>query len=167
VGVYAANVSAIERSTECCVDLQSNLLQVRTVTVSAAAAAVVCLPWLCLSTCPSRNRECVSSDAHLPKDVCVFSTFQEALSFLASAPVSDTIEDVYVIGGSRVYREALLSSQCGRVYLTHVHASPHCDTFFPMDVLKERFVRVSSQEMEMEVEENGHKFVFAIYDRQL
>lgn len=38
-------------------------------------------------------------------------------------------EEVYVIGGAEIYREAL--SRADRIYLTRVHAAVEGDTFFP------------------------------------
>ena len=39
--------------------------------------------------------------------------------------------EVFVIGGGQVYREVLEKNMIDVMYLTHVHAEPEGDTFFP------------------------------------
>lgn len=47
---------------------------------------------------------------------------------------------VFVIGGSALYHEALLHPDCARVLLTLISNDISCDTYFPMDMLKSRYV---------------------------
>jgi len=43
----------------------------------------------------------------------------------------DTIDQIFVIGGNRMYEEALASTQCNKVYMTRVGKKYDCDVFFP------------------------------------
>ncbi len=41
------------------------------------------------------------------------------------------IDQVFVIGGSSVYQEAIRMPECSKIYMTLVHGQFDCDTFFP------------------------------------
>jgi dihydrofolate reductase/thymidylate synthase len=64
--------------------------------------------------------------------VLVASSFDDALKQLSSAEYIHTVQDVFVIGGAAVYREALASKHCAKIYLTEVmNEIDDLDTFFP------------------------------------
>lgn len=67
---------------------------------------------------------------NLPSDVLLAPSLVEALS-LYNAKEHDK---VFVIGGGSVYKEALQSSSCEKIYLTEVSSDklPVMDTFFPI-----------------------------------
>jgi dihydrofolate reductase len=48
-------------------------------------------------------------------------------------------QHIFVIGGARVYEEALRHHDCEYVYMTHVQQTQMCDVFFPLAVLADRF----------------------------
>eukprot|EP00048_Salpingoeca_helianthica_P023285 m.23422 g.23422 ORF g.23422 m.23422 type:complete len:179 (-) comp8500_c0_seq1:32-568(-) len=79
----------------------------------------------------------ITSKEHItfPAGVLVAKGFEEAL---ALANRNEAIDHVFVIGGARVYQEALSSPQCGLVYMTRVHKDFPCDTFIPP--LPSRFI---------------------------
>ncbi|KAL1140723.1 hypothetical protein AAG570_000653 [Ranatra chinensis] len=56
-------------------------------------------------------------------------SLQEGLSKLADN--SRSIESVWVIGGSSLYEECIVSPLCHRVYLTEIKKKFECDVFFP------------------------------------
>lgn len=71
-----------------------------------------------------------AQDPLLPKGYVVLSSLSEALDFLADLP---QIERVFVIGGSKVYQEALQSAYCNRLYVTEIlNTCFKCDRFFPL-----------------------------------
>lgn len=74
----------------------------------------------------TRNKELA-----LPDSVLKAESFQSALDQLEAPELSGQIEDIYVIGGQQVYREAIGHPQCRQIYLTHILASFNCDAFFP------------------------------------
>lgn len=61
--------------------------------------------------------------------VTIAASFDEALQFGASFALNDKSEEVMVIGGAQIYKEALPKAQ--RVYLTRIHAKFVGDTAFP------------------------------------
>ena len=70
-------------------------------------------------------------------------------------------ESVFVIGGGSVYRAFL--PYCSRAYLTVIHDSPECDTFFPdLDAMQDWEVAEESEQFE----ENGIGFHFVTYQNR-
>jgi dihydrofolate reductase len=91
---------------------------------------------------------------------------EEALDNLQSPELKDTIENVWIVGGNSVYKEAMKSSNCYRIYLTRVFGSFECDTFFPS--LTNDFIQVPNDaDISSEVqEENGIKYQYQIYEKK-
>lgn len=61
--------------------------------------------------------------------IVAVGSLEEALSRAEAQAVSDGVEERVVIGGSRIYAEAL--PLASRLYMTEVHAEIEGDTFFP------------------------------------
>lgn len=91
---------------------------------------------------------------------------QEALEKLKSPQLNDTIENVWIVGGYSVYKEAMESSNCHRIYLTRVFGTFECDAFFPS--LTTNFVQVPNDpDIPSDVqEENGIKYQYQIYEKK-
>lgn len=51
----------------------------------------------------------------------------------------ENIAYTFVIGGSRLYLEALCHPDCNKVHVTHVLEDFNCDTFFPVTELHNHF----------------------------
>ena len=68
----------------------------------------------------------------LPGDVLLTRSLDECVELLSREPYRDTIESLFVIGGSSVYDAAMSSGFCERIYLTEVCGDFGCDTFYPM-----------------------------------
>lgn len=68
--------------------------------------------------------------------MCVWSA-QAALTALNGAELANKVETAFVIGGGKVYEEALsgpLSALCAAVHLTEVQGEVECDTtILPLD----------------------------------
>ena len=83
----------------------------------------------------------------------------EVVHDLSAWVVKPREEEVFVIGGGMLYWEMMKFAD--RLYITEVDAEAEADTFFP---------EIKSEEWERKViregEENGVKFVFAVYDRK-
>jgi dihydrofolate reductase len=56
-------------------------------------------------------------------------SFEEALDRARDLAKGRGVDDVFVIGGAEIFRQAL--PLAARIYLTRVHAAPRGDTFFP------------------------------------
>jgi dihydrofolate reductase len=79
---------------------------------------------------PGRINIVISSNPELPvpRDV------RRAHSFAAALAQVDRMSDagaVFVIGGGQIFREAIGHPDLETIYLTRVHATLDCDTFFP------------------------------------
>lgn len=84
----------------------------------------------------SRSLQEVPSGAHY-----LFSSLSQAIQELSN---DETIDKLFVIGGQKVYEEALASNHCQYVYLTRIEADFECDAFFP-PIDDNLFIDVSSQ----------------------
>lgn len=69
----------------------------------------------------------------------VCRSLDDALAYLKNDPVT---EQIFVIGGGKLYETAISHPECKRVFLTSIEKEYDCDTFFPIDVLK----RVSDED---------------------
>lgn len=91
-----------------------------------------------------------------PDGVLVARSLPAALAQLDA--LGAAVDDVFVIGGSAVYAEALRHPACDRVFLTLVKGpARECDAFFPADVYALGFARASESAV---MEENGEQFQF-------
>lgn len=79
----------------------------------------------------SRN-PAIRKDLNLPENVIVADSLDAALMQLDSEELKNDIDQIYIIGGESIYREAMASSLCAKIYLTQVDTEvPDLDTFFP------------------------------------
>ncbi|XP_072174316.1 dihydrofolate reductase-like [Diadema setosum] len=103
-------------------------------------------------------QECPTGADHL----C--PSLPEAVKLLSSPPVVESVDMVWVIGGSSVYKDAMESPLCHRIYLTRVMKEIECDTFFPEFDLN-RFKLVTDPAVTTEEqEEKGIRFKYEIYE---
>lgn len=94
------------------------------------------------------------SDA--PDGVVVARSLEDALEKAKSAPGS---EEVFVIGGGMVYKEAL--SVADRLYLTLIHGSFNGDAFFP------EYEKIFSKVMSREARgSEGFRYEFLVLERE-
>ncbi|CAH8582724.1 unnamed protein product [Heterobilharzia americana] len=67
-----------------------------------------------------------------PPGVHVVSSLDAAVNLLRSEELSSTVDEVFIIGGSRLYHETLSQTTYPiRIYCTHVLNEVDCDTYFP------------------------------------
>jgi dihydrofolate reductase len=104
-------------------------------------------------------------DYKFPPEVIVATSLKEALEKIQNDKIASQIENVWIVGGYSVYKEAMESPICGRVYLTRVLQTFECDAFFPE--LSNNFNLVpNDSDIPTEVqEENGIKYKYEIYER--
>jgi dihydrofolate reductase len=70
-------------------------------------------------------------------------------------------EEIFVIGGAKVFEEAIQHPDCQTIYLTEVSGDFQCDTFFPK-IDPAQFKKISESAPH---EENDIKFRFIKYQR--
>lgn len=86
---------------------------------------------------------------------------------LSDSPFTDTVEDIFALGGTEVYREAIESSYCYRIYLTEIYKEFESDTFFPtFDKNTYRPLSSPSEVPQGVIEENQIKYRFCVYEKQ-
>ncbi len=93
-----------------------------------------------------------------PQGVFVRNSLDDALAWLEQGPV----DQVFIIGGSEIYNQAIQHERVGLLYLTEVRQQFDCDTFFPD--YKGFFQLVSSSEIQSE---NGIDYCFKVYKPNL
>lgn len=71
------------------------------------------------------------SPNNLPKNVLLFPSLESAMRRLEQGDLRERISTVWIVGGSGVYREALSSPRCHRLYITNIKQTFNCDIFFP------------------------------------
>ena len=70
-------------------------------------------------------------------------------------------EEVFIVGGAEIYRQAL--PLLDRIYLTRVHAQPEGDTFFPE--LGGKDWQLVSEEKHPADDRHAYSYAFMIYER--
>ena len=75
----------------------------------------------------------VREELEIPSDVIVASSLDEAMDTLSRPEMASVVDQIFVIGGETIYREAITSPRCSRIRLTSVEVDiADCDTFFPV-----------------------------------
>jgi dihydrofolate reductase/thymidylate synthase len=78
---------------------------------------------------PLPNRKNVVITKNEYDDLDSYITLDLALDALES---DVSIENIFVIGGEQLYREAIHNYKCKGIYLNRIHTDIKCDTFFPV-----------------------------------
>ncbi|XP_024254673.1 dihydrofolate reductase isoform X3 [Oncorhynchus tshawytscha] len=94
--------------------------------------------------------------------------FHSMISLALLQPLCDLVETIWVVGGPRVYQEALMHPWCELIFLTDIMADFDCDVFFPQfdrSVFKkqQRFPGVPNEIQE----ENGVTFKYEVFKREI
>ncbi|XP_070687546.1 dihydrofolate reductase [Pempheris klunzingeri] len=92
--------------------------------------------------------------------------FESAIRTVSQPPLADQVETIWIVGGTRVYEDALKHPWCDLVYLTHIMAEFDCDVFFPefdreLFKVQERFPDVPSEIQE----DNGIKYKCQVFKK--
>ncbi|XP_030527037.1 putative bifunctional dihydrofolate reductase-thymidylate synthase isoform X2 [Rhodamnia argentea] len=70
-------------------------------------------------------------ETELSEDVVLCGSRASALELLASSRYCSAIENVFVIGGGQLLREALNAPDCVAIHITEIEDHVDCDTFIP------------------------------------
>lgn len=93
--------------------------------------------------------------SEFPEEVCVYKSFEKALSDLKILWTARQVDDIFVIGGARLYEEAVKHESCSAIFLSHMKGDYDCDVFFPK--LNGTFIR--------EAFEDRPGYAAAVYSR--
>lgn len=91
----------------------------------------------------------------------VANSFGRALAIAQECATRRNVNEIMVIGGAEIYREAL--PETGRIYLTRVHASPAGDTIFPVSDFSSWSMR--NVENYAPTEKDDFAFTISIFER--
>ena len=95
---------------------------------------------------------------NIPNNVIVTDSLNMALSILSEM---ESVENVFVIGGECIYREAIVSPLCSKIYITEVLPDVvDVDTYFPTIPSNYKLTEVSEPIIEDDV-----VYRFTQYDR--
>ncbi len=101
----------------------------------------------------TRNR-----DFKVPQGVILATSLDEALDILSA--LDSVVNQIFVIGGSSVYAQAVIHPSCNKIYLTEINKVFDCDVYFPM--LPNGFIK---KEESKTVTKDGIDYKFVIYER--
>jgi len=107
------------------------------------------------------------TEQELPQDVKLAKSLDKAVELLSCEPYATQIENIFITGGNGLYKEAMQSLQCDKIYLTKVKGDFQCDVFYPEwdeTCYKEIFLDKVSQTVQ---EEKGVKYSFHVFARKL
>lgn len=101
-----------------------------------------------------------------PAEVLLCKSLNESLLLLNSPEYRDKIENIWIVGGSGVYKEAMESEYCNRLYITRIKSEFECDAFFP--TIDENLFKLieNDEDVPKEVQtENGIDYIYTIYEK--
>ncbi|MBI3366106.1 dihydrofolate reductase [Candidatus Roizmanbacteria bacterium] len=100
---------------------------------------------------PNRKNIIITHDSNFKAENCfIYHSFKEIITEIKKGNING--EEVFVIGGGQIYREALPYTDM--LYLTIVDASAEADTFFPDYSTFKKVVHKEKRETD------GYKFTF-------
>ena len=108
-----------------------------------------------------------STKADYPDDVVLCRSLSEAMTKLSDTDLGADVENIWIVGGNQVYKEAMVSDDCHRVYFTEIMAKFECDAFFP--AIPASFKQVPNDpDIPTEIqEENGIRYQYQIFEKTL
>ncbi len=97
-------------------------------------------------------------DTDLPDDVLEFVNLDNALEALST---SSKIENIFVMGGPKLFQEAVIHDALSRIYVTKVEEDFDCDQHFP-DQIPDNFEVITATEI---MEDNDLEYCFFVLER--
>lgn len=74
------------------------------------------------------------------------------------------INQVFVIGGTRLYNEAILDNRYTKIYITKIYDDYDCDTFIDLDLISNTFKNIIKGD-EILISESNNRYSHAIYEK--
>lgn len=95
--------------------------------------------------------------------ISVYSSISQAIDACKSITTDDKAHEIFIIGGTETYRQALAMGIIDRVYLTEIHHDFKGDAFFNIEWIKENFSL--KQSVLCHSQKSGLDYSFNVYDR--
>jgi len=93
-------------------------------------------------------------------------SFEGALNTARTIAIITGCNEIFVIGGESIYRQALMYAD--RLYLTFVHDYFRGDTYFPIDgIIDWRNWKEIFNERHEADERNSHSFTYRVFDKEI
>lgn len=109
----------------------------------------------------SKNHN-IKNTLNIPDNVVICHSLQDALQIVNDDSYVSILQDIFIIGGETIYREAIMLDCCKKIYLTLVEQPIYhkLDTFFPFVDGKKYYISKCS-----DIQEENHIFFrFMEYD---
>uniref|UniRef100_A0A1A9Z854 dihydrofolate reductase n=1 Tax=Glossina pallidipes TaxID=7398 RepID=A0A1A9Z854_GLOPL len=103
----------------------------------------------------------------LPDEVLLQPNLEAAMKFFENNNVlKNSIETVWIIGGAGVFKDAMASERCHRLYITQIQSNFECDVFLP--TIPDDFQEVITEpEIPQGMQaENGINFVYKVFEKR-
>ena len=62
--------------------------------------------------------------------------------------VSEMCEDVFIIGGESIYRQAITKAIPKEIYISHIFGDYNCDKFFDIELLNKNYTQIEQTQFE-------------------
>jgi len=112
---------------------------------------------------PNRTNIVITRNSEFKAEgVQVVSNLQAAIDLAKEVNFINGVEEVMIIGGASIYKEAL--PQAERLYITHVHADVEGDAYFPEVDFSQW--KESSRDDYTASEKNPYDYSFVVYDKK-
>jgi dihydrofolate reductase len=82
-----------------------------------------------------------------PSRFVVCTSYSNAVDYILNN-LSDKIENIFAIGGTQIYKNAMEYKKLDRLYLTHVYKYFECDTFLEPDHFLDSFEKIDDFHVE-------------------
>lgn len=106
------------------------------------------------------------SENNYPKEVIVCKSLDDALARIKENDLKDKVENVWIVGGGSVYKEAMESSNCDKLFLTQIMDNFECDAFFPGIPSDFRQIEGDENVPKGIQEENGIRYEYKVFQKQ-
>ncbi|KAF9350275.1 hypothetical protein BGX26_011535 [Mortierella sp. AD094] len=114
----------------------------------------------------------------LPSPLALVPEFSDTTTTTSSSTSPNIqVDRIFLIGGAQLYNEGVKSTDCENIFLTRIHATVDCDTFFP-DIEKTQYQLLNGSESHafLEkylqepvqggiIEEGDYKYEYTVYNR--
>jgi len=60
-----------------------------------------------------------------------YSTYHDLDDALNYVKLMENIDEIFIIGGEMLYKEAIKRKECNKLYITRIKGDYNCDKFFP------------------------------------
>lgn len=75
--------------------------------------------------------------------------------------------DIFIIGGTEIYKEFLTYYEPYKIYITHIKEHYQCDTFFPMDLIDQsKYVKLSYPITDAQTDTDLYEYTYQNKDEQ-